>query len=191
MDIRDAKISDCRAIAELALMAGEGIPAYFWSQSKEGDQELEDVGAHNAASESENFSYRNVRLAIVDNIVAGMSLAYRLPDSSTAENLDDYPQFIRPLIELEQCAPGSFYINMLATYSQYRNQMIGARLMDDADKQAAYTGCAIISVIVFGQNEGALRFYRRLGYAVTDRRPVVAHSCHPYTGDVVLLTKAV
>jgi ribosomal protein S18 acetylase RimI-like enzyme len=191
VEIRNANTSDCRPIAELALIAGEGIPAYFWAQSQNADQDLFDTGARNAASESENFSYRNVRLAVIDNRIAGMSLAYPLPDSVSPENLHDYPEFIRPLIELEHCAPGSFYLNMLATYPEYRNQSIGARLMQDVETQAANAGRSLISIVVFGQNEAALRFYRRLGYTETERRPVIAHACHPYTGDALLLTKTI
>jgi len=191
MEMRPATKTDCRAIAELALMAGEGIPAYFWGQSRQVGQDIEDVGAQNAASDTGNFSYRNVHLAVIDNDIAGMILAYRLPDAENAEDPEDFPAFIRPLIELEQCVPGSFYINMLAAYPKYRNQAVGTRLMGLADGLAARAGCSLLSVEVFEQNDGALRLYRRLGYSIEQRRPVVPHACHPYEGDVVLLTKPV
>lgn len=189
VDIRKATKTDCRSIAELALIAGEGIPAYFWEQSTKPGQAIEDVGAQNAASETENFSYRHTHLATIDNNIAGMLLAYRLPDSADADDLDDYPEFMRPLIELEQCVPGSYYINMLATYPKYRNQAVGTTLMQLADKLAAYAECSIISVEVFEQNEGAVRLYQRLGYSIIDSRAVIPHSCHPYEGEIVLLTK--
>jgi len=191
METRQATKADCRAIAELALMAGEGIPAYFWEQSRQPGQAIEDVGAQNAASDTENFSWRNVHLAVNGNAVAGMLLAYRLPDAENAEDLAALPAFIRPLIELEQCVPGSFYINMLATYPEYRNQAVGTTLMGLADKLAANAGCSLLSVEVFEQNAGALRLYQRLGYTIVGKRPVVPHPCHPYTGDIVLLTKPV
>ena len=191
MQIRPATKTDCRAIAELALMAGEGIPAYFWEQSRLATQDIAEVGAQNAASETENFSYRNVQVAVIEGRIAGMLLAYRLPESQQACNLDDYPDFIRPLIELEQCVPGSFYINMLATYPRYRGRAVGTRLMDRAETLAASAGCNLLSVEVFEQNAGALRLYQRLGYTVVERRPVVPHACHPYEGHLALLTKPV
>jgi ribosomal protein S18 acetylase RimI-like enzyme len=191
MELRPATKTDCRAIAELALMAGEGIPAYFWGQSRQAGQDIEDVGARNAASDTANFSYRNVHLAVIDNEIAGMILAYRLPDAENAENLEDFPEFIRPLIELEQCVPGSFYINMLATYPKYRNKAVGTRLMSLADGLAARAGCSLLSVEVFEQNAGALRLYQRLGYAIVAKRAVVPHPCHHYEGDIALLTKRV
>lgn len=189
MEIRKAVVEDCRTIAELALMAGEGIPAFFWEQSRRGDEDLLEIGARNASSETENFSYKNVHVASFDNDVAGMLLAYRLPNASEDDNLDDYPEFIRPLIELEQYVPGSFYINMLATYPKYRNKHVGTTLMSIVNKLAESANCKIISVEVFEQNQGAFRLYQRLGYNVVQQRDVVPHACHPYTGKILLLTK--
>lgn len=100
MEIRKATQADCRAIAELALMAGEGIPAFFWEASRRPGQDILDVGAENA-------------------------------------------------------------------------------------------GCTLLSIEVFRQNSGAVRLYQRLGYVVTETRPVIPHPCHPYTGELVLLTKLV
>jgi ribosomal protein S18 acetylase RimI-like enzyme len=190
MEIRKAIPNDCRAIAELALMAGEGIPAYFWQDSQQPGQEIEDVGADKLKSESENFSYRNTLVATTDNQIAGMMLAYRLKDE--AEDLDELPDFIRPLIELEQCVPGTFYINMLATYPKYRNMAIGTTLIQQADSLAQEQGCDTTSIQVFDENEGALRLYIRLGYQIADSRKVIPHHCHPYTGgEVLLLTRPV
>jgi len=191
MQIKKATLDDCYAIAELAMMAGEGIPAYFWELSRKPDQKNIDVGAANAASETENFSYRNVHLALIDGEVAGMLLAYRLPEQDVADDLQDYPEFIRPLIELEQCVPGSFYINMLATYPKFRNAGIGTKLMSIVDRLALEAGCEILSVEVFEQNAGALRLYQRLGYDIIDQRNVIAHPSHHYNGRVLLLTKRV
>lgn len=191
MEIRKATREDCRAIAELGLMAGEGIPAYFWEQSRKPGQTIEEIGAQHAASETENFSYHNVQLGVIDNAIAGMLLAYRLPEEEAAEDLDDFPAFIRPLIELEQCVPGSFYINMLATYPEYRNRSVGTQLMARVDTLARAVGCTHSSIEVFEQNAGALRLYQRLGYKTIEQRPVIPHACHSCSGEILLLTRAV
>ncbi|HEM45757.1 MAG TPA: GNAT family N-acetyltransferase, partial [Alphaproteobacteria bacterium] len=114
MDIRKAAKGDCRVIAELALIAGEGIPAYFWEQEQAGEPDLLTVGARKAGSETDNFSYRNTHLALIDDHIAGMVLAYRLPESDRDDDSDGLPDFIHPLLELERRVPGSFYVNMLA-----------------------------------------------------------------------------
>jgi ribosomal protein S18 acetylase RimI-like enzyme len=188
---RQATKADCRAIAELALLAGEGIPEYFWGQAKEPGQPVLDYGAQKAASETGNFSYRNVHVAVIRKNVAGMLLAYRLPEVQDAESLEEYPDFIRPLIELEHFVPGSFYINMLAVFPKYRNKGVGSALMRRAEEQALKVGCTTVSVAVFEQNEEAVRLYQHLGYAIVDKRRVVPHPCYDYTGSIALLTKQI
>lgn len=191
MEIRPATKQDLRAIAELALMAGEGIPAYFWEQSQHEGEDIIDVGARNALSETENFSYRNVQLALLDGEIAGMMLAYRLPSANEAEDINEYPEFIRPLIELEQCVPDSYYINMLASYPKFRNRGIGTALMERVDALAHEAGCSLSSVEVFEENRGAMRLYERLGYRVIETRPVVEHPSHPYRGNIALMIREV
>jgi len=191
MLIRPADKPDVEDIARLALIAGEGIPAWFWKQSASNGQDIEQVGAEKLLSEQDNFSYRNVQVAVIDNHIAGMMLAYRLPDVDDAEDLDQFPAFIRPMVELEQCVPSSFYINMLATFSDYRNMSVGTKLMNRVDWLASDAGCTISSIEVFDQNEGALRLYQRLGYKIIEKRPVVPHSSHPYDGNLLLLTRSV
>jgi ribosomal protein S18 acetylase RimI-like enzyme len=189
--LRPARKSDARVIAELAQIAGEGIPAWFWAQDAAPGEDLLAVGARNVLSETENFSYRNAHLAEVDGAVASLLLAYRLPDADAPVDLDQYPAFIRPLIELEQEVPGSFYLNMLATFPAYRNRALGSRLLQHANTLAGQAGCDTLSLQVFEQNPGALRLYLRHGYRPVARRAVVPHPSHHYRGELVLLTRPV
>jgi ribosomal protein S18 acetylase RimI-like enzyme len=132
-----------------------------------------------------------VSVAIVDNNIAGMLLAYRLPPPHRKEPLDAYPEFIRPLIELEQCVPDTFYINMLASYPDYRGQGVASKLMDYAAVLASQSDCSTLSLEVFEENENAVRLYRRLGYSVLDQRDVIPHPCHTHRGKVLLFTKLI
>jgi ribosomal protein S18 acetylase RimI-like enzyme len=190
VEIRNAGIADCRAIAELAQIAGDGIPGFFWADARQPGQSLEATGAELLKSETANFSYRNTLVACQDGEIAGMLLAYRLPSSEdNDEDLLDFPEFVRPLIELEQCVAESFYINMLATYPGFRGQGIASALMAEADRLALAAQCDLISVSVFVDNPGALELYRRLGYQTIEKRAVIACDYHPAT-EVLLLTKA-
>ncbi|TBW55169.1 GNAT family N-acetyltransferase [Marinobacter halodurans] len=191
MDIISATPDHGLAIAELALMAGEGIPAHFWDLARRPDQSSLEYGAERAASPGQNFSYRNAHLAVGEGRVMGMLLGYRLPDADAAEDLEDLPDFIRPLVELEQCVPGSYYINMLATYPAFRGQGIGTALMERVPEWAHAKGCDLASVEVFEQSPGAMQLYQRLEYRIVESREVVPHPCYPYTGKVFLLTKRV
>lgn len=188
---RKAKKSDCHKIAELALIAGEGFPAYFWEQSARNGEDILDVGTRNAASETDNFSYRNTIVAEYNGDIVAMLLAYRLPGAENAEDLNALPELVRPLVELEQCVPGSYYINMIAVQPEYRNRGIGSKFLDRANRLAQEEGCDLLSIEVFEQNKAALRLYQKHGYEVMESRPVVPHECHPYDSNILLLTRKV
>jgi ribosomal protein S18 acetylase RimI-like enzyme len=191
VEIRKASIADCLAIAELAQIAGDGIPGIFWADARQPGQSLETTGTELLKSETANFSYRNTLVACQDGEIAGMLLAYRLPAAEdNDEDLLDVPEFVRPLIELEQCVAESFYINMLATYPRFRGQGIGSALMAEADGLALAAHCELISIAVFASNPESLKLYQRLGYETVEQRAVIACDYHPAT-EVLLLTKAV
>ena len=187
--IVSATLDDCLAIAELAQIAGDNMPGHFWQDSRQPGQTIEQAGAERARIETANFSYRNTLMARIDGEVAGMLLAYRLPAAAdNDEDPADFPEFVRPIIELEQCVPESFYINMLATYPRFRSRGIGSALMAQAPPLARAAGCDLISIGVFATNSGALKLYRRLGYELIESRPMVASAYHEAC-DVLLLGK--
>lgn len=190
--LRRAGSGDAREIARLALLAGDGIPAYFWAAAKAPEQSLEDYGAQKAVRSEGNFACRNAWLAEWKGQVAGMLLGYRLEAVDDAD-LSALPAFIRPLIELEARVPGSFYLNMLAVYPAYRGRGIGRALLRHVDTLAAAAGCTLSSVEVFEGNAGAHRLYRDQGFTLHDWRDVVPHACHPYQAGerLLLLTRPV
>jgi hypothetical protein len=105
--LRRAMKQDAQALAEVIEYAGHGMPGYLWSRSaKEGQPPIE-VGIERVLREEANFSYRNAVVAEVDGRVAAMMLAYRLPEYSDV-NLDELPDLLRPMEELELKVPGTF-----------------------------------------------------------------------------------
>lgn len=190
---RAARKDDARALAQLIEIAGEGIPGYLWAQQARDGRTALDVGAERAARDDANFSYRNAVVAHLDGKVAGMLLAYRLaaPSAEDLAALPEIPPLLRPLVELEYRVTGTFYVNALAVFEPWRGQGIGAALLAIAETRAREAGCSELSVQVFAENEGAHRLYRRRGYVVADRRPIIAHPCYPYSTEVLLLTRPV
>ncbi len=112
MAITNARLEHARDLAYLINLAGEGIPEYLWNGMAIAGQSALDVGAQRAARNEGNFSYRNARVCCDGDALQGMVLAYRQPDPYDTGNLDDYPAPVRPLVELEAQAPGSWYINL-------------------------------------------------------------------------------
>ena len=188
---RKATPADALALAELMDQAGEGIPAWLWAQDADKGQSALDVGMARARRPDGAFSYPNATVLEYAGQVAGMLLAYAQPAEMNVDaELDGVPDFLVPLVELECLAPGSFYINAIAVYPQYRSMGLGALLMTEAESLALAHASQALSLIVFDDNEGAVRFYRRLGFEVAAHRPVVAHECYSHTGRELLMTRA-
>lgn len=189
--LRRATKENGLALAELVDIAGDGIPSHLWSGSAKAGQSPVEVGVERVSHETANFSYRNAVVAEVEGKVAAMMLAYRLPDEQDDVNLEDLPDLIRPLVQLELEVPGSFYINALAAYPEYRGLGFGTKLLEAVHTLASEAGCETLSLEVFERNEGAVRLYERHGYKEAARLPTVPHPSFPYEGDVVLMTRSV
>jgi ribosomal protein S18 acetylase RimI-like enzyme len=189
--LRWARKEDSRRVAELMNIAGHGLPAYVWSLAAEDGQEPIDAGTERATREDGNFSYRNAVVAEEDGEVVALLLAYRLPEAGEAVDLEEVPEALRPLVELELLAPGTFYVNGLATLPGHQGRGLGSSLLKVANDLAAEAGCHELSLEVFEQNEVAVRLYERHGYRTVDRRPAVPHPSYPYGGDVLLMTRRV
>jgi ribosomal protein S18 acetylase RimI-like enzyme len=188
--LRPARKDDAGALAQLIDMAGEGFGRFLWAQSAGPGETALDVGKRRAQREEGGFSYRNATVAELNGRVAGLLLGYRLDDPYDAGDLAALPEMVRPLVALEGEAPGSWYVNALATFPEYRKRRIGTRLLAEAERLAEETGAPALSLIVADQNEGAKRLYLRTGYRTVARRPVVTFPGFAHTGDWLLMTKA-
>ncbi|MEX0590572.1 MAG: GNAT family N-acetyltransferase, partial [Xanthobacteraceae bacterium] len=123
--------------------------------------------------------------------IAALLLGYRLADPYDTGDLAALPKVVRPLIELESEAPGSWYVNALAVFPGHRGKGLGTTLLREAEQLARETRAPALSIIVADQNEGAKRLYERTGYRAVARRPIVAFPGFAHTGDWVLMTKPV
>jgi ribosomal protein S18 acetylase RimI-like enzyme len=189
--LRPATREDAELLARLIDIAGEGFGKYLWSQAAGPGETALDVGRRRAQREDGGFSYRNATLAEVDGKVAALLLGYRLADPYDAGDLQSVPATVRPLIELEAEAPGTWYVNALAAFPEYRGKGLGTLLLAEAENSARKTRVSSLSIIVAEQNEGAKRLYERAGYRAVARRPVVTFPGFAHTGDWLLMTKRV
>jgi ribosomal protein S18 acetylase RimI-like enzyme len=188
---RPARRDDALAIVELFAIAGRGIPEYVWSLHAVNGRSATQIAIERVSREDANFSYRNVLLAEREGEVVGMLLGYTLREPTPAEiiALDTLPPVLRPMVALEQRAPGTFYINALAVREEHRGNGIGSKLLYKSRQKALEAHTARITVEVFEQNEGALRLYERHGFRILDRCAVVRHPCHPYSGELLLMVQ--
>ena len=120
--IRPAKQSDAPILAELIDMAGAGLPAYLWSLLGDHTDDELDVGAARIARTQGTMSHTNIRVALVCQKIAGMMHGYHLKDQDDVGPLRDYPEFLRPLLELESLSSTAWYHNAMATLEEFRGR---------------------------------------------------------------------
>ena len=187
---RPARKADAAALAVLVDIAGEGMPAFMWSMLAAPGQSLLELGRERAQREAGGFSYRNSIVAEIDGEVAASLVGYRLDDPYDLEaSLAETPEIVRPLVRLEAQAPGSWYVNVLATFPEFRRQGIAARLLEIAAQKARAQGAPSLSVIVASWNAPAARLYASAGYAGLARETALPFPGCPHQGDWVLLVR--
>jgi len=189
MKIQNASKANAADLAYLINLAGEGIPKYLWSAMAEEGQDPMDIGEMRASREEGGFSYRNARVCVGKSRVKGMIISYKQPDTYSIQDIEDYPEILRPLVLLESKAPGSWYINALATFEQYRGMGIAQTLLREAQAKAISEGVSEMSLIVASENLRAKGLYEYLGYESKSSLPVVMYSGCLHGGEWLLMTK--
>ena len=170
---RQATRDDAAILSELVNYAGEGLPEYLWGKMAGPDDDAWAIGRARAARDEGSFSYRNAML-IESNVgdVAGALIGYAI-DKKIEPIPDDIPKMFRPLQELENLAPGTWYVNVLAVRPQFRSEGYGTRLLKLADETGKMSGLKGMSVIVSDANVGARTLYERCGYSYAAQRDMV------------------
>jgi ribosomal protein S18 acetylase RimI-like enzyme len=93
---------------------------------------------------------------------------------------DDMPAIFRPLQELENLAPSTWHVNVLATMPQYRGRGFGKQLLDIAETTAQSEKLNAMS---------ARRLYERAGYRETARRLILKEDWQTRGQEWVLMLK--
>lgn len=186
--LRAGRLDDAHILSELINYAGEGMPLYLWESMRENGETAWDVGRRRASRETGSFSYRNAVMAVRNGHVVGALIGYVIGDAP--EQIEhDTPAMFVPLIELENNALKTWYVNVLAVTPEVRGLGVGSHLLDHADTIGSGLGKPGMSVIVSDANSGALRLYDRHGYEQTATQPMVKNGWTNDGENWVLLTK--
>jgi len=166
---RPATTEDAPRLAELVNIAGEGMPYYLWAKMARPGEDPWEVGRDRAQREQASFSYRNALIAEAGDRVVGTLIGYPLPDAPEPIDPTMSAMFV-PLQELENIAAGTWYVNVIAVYDEYRGRGYGTYLLSVADRIASELDHKGLSIIVAGTNSGARRLYERCGYKLRAQR---------------------
>jgi ribosomal protein S18 acetylase RimI-like enzyme len=190
MLIRKAKAEDAGHLVRFINMAADDLPLHFWRKSVGPEGDPWAFGRERAARAAGNFSFNNAWLAEVQGEVASCLLGYAA-DETPAPIASDTPAIFVPLLELEAMAPGSWYLNVLATYDDFRGKGCGSALLAQAEAVANTAGHKEISLIAADTHHQALRLYSAKGFTEVARRPVVKGDWQVDAAAWILFTKPV
>jgi len=193
---RPAAPADCRRIAELFALASAGVSVLVWTTKANDYPGLSpiEIGEQRYARENTDFSYQNCVVAEEGGAIIGMLVTFAIPqetdETPAGEDADaDSNDPLAPYAALE--VPGSWYICGVAVEPEHQGRSLGSTFLDVARQQARERGFDTLSLIVFAQNTGALRLYKREGFTVVDSRPVIPHPLIQYAGEALLMTAKV
>ncbi|HEY5643572.1 MAG TPA: GNAT family N-acetyltransferase [Woeseiaceae bacterium] len=188
---RWATAADAEALAALVNIAGEGLPLYLWTRMAGAGESPWQVGRQRAQRERGSFSYRNAIVREECGAVAACLMGYPLHDTTSPVDTAETPPMFVPLQELECLAWGTWYINVLASFPEYRGRGFGSALLGIAADQAVSKGCRGLSLIVSNANRGALRLYKRSGYREQATRAIVREGWEHSGTEWLLLVKPI
>lgn len=184
---RFANPEDAVAMTALVNIAGEGLPYYLWSHMCAENQTPWQLGQERAKRETGAFSYKNTIVREENGQVVAALIGYALEHKVVPTNYSEIPPLFVPLQQLEDKVPGTWYVNVLATYPEHRNKGYGKTLLTLAENIAAGSGCSGLSIIVANTNAGARKLYENKGYRELEQLPMVKESWqHPGSTWVLL-----
>jgi GNAT superfamily N-acetyltransferase len=188
MEIRQARASDAADLARFINMAADDLPLHFWKRSVGPTGDPWAYGLERAARATGSFSYRNAWLGVDDSAVAACLLGY--PAEETPGPIDPgTPGIFVPLLQLEALAPGSWYLNVLATYDAHRGRGLGSALLAHAEAVAGGLGHKQISLIAADSHADARRLYLAKGYSEVARRAVFKDDWQVEASEWILMVK--
>lgn len=184
---RQATPDDAAALAELVHLASDGLALHLWRQIAPPGADPWVVGREHARRDLGGFSYRDTILVEHHGRVAAGLIGYPLADAPEPWPPNPRPILV-PLLELEDLVPGTWYVNVLATYPEHRGKGYASALLVLAEQLARSTSRRAMSLVVADSNVRARNLYARCGYrSVAERRMVKEGWQHAGTSFVLLV----
>lgn len=185
--LRPARADEAAIVAAAIAEASGGYAPLAWSAVATGT-DLHAVGTRCCAGDDGPHSWRHALLLETGSgEVAGVLLccpAAAMPPVAIVAGPDGS----------DLCAPvrmqvaDSWQLVGMTIFAPWRNYGLGHRLLVQAYSQAKAAGHDRISLIACERNP-ATRLYRREGFTVVERRPILPHPLLAYDGDVLLMVR--
>jgi ribosomal protein S18 acetylase RimI-like enzyme len=189
---RAARPADAPDLVCLIDSATRGMSLWFWSRLRSPGQAVLEAGRNRVLNETASpLHYTSFTIAEVDGLVVGGLSGRLIPVPYARADAEDLPAVLAPYLELESLAAGSWYVNLLAIYPEYRGRGLGSAVLEHAENRARQSAAPRLTLIVEDANRGAHQLYLRSGFEELARRPYLPFPGSTDRGDWVLLKKEI
>jgi len=191
--IRRALLSELFQLAQLYVMAGHGTVEVIYQNLLPNLSVEEILVKRRIRPSGTPVSMGNWWVAILGTEIAGGLVAYPIADRAQHRREDlltpDRSAIFQPVAELLAQAPDSLYINVIAVFPAHRNRGVGTVLLEHARTQAIRSGFSELSLVTFEEDQGLIRYYKKLGFQTIARNPVAVHPQLNLSGYLALMTR--
>ncbi|WP_181366365.1 GNAT family N-acetyltransferase [Albidovulum aquaemixtae] len=184
--IRPVRPEDGDILLELIDIASHGFVMHLFGGATPPGQDVSEFTRSRIRSEDSGLSHTKSWVAEVDGEIAGY-LAIDTVPLDPGPIPEDEPAMFRALTELEREAPGTGLINLLSTLPEMRGRGVGSALLHFSERNRGPNGMCLT---VSDENVGAQRLYRRHGYRVAGRRPIVKGNWDTPAEEWLLMVKS-
>jgi ribosomal protein S18 acetylase RimI-like enzyme len=185
---RPASPADAYALAELSIMAGDGLYEFLLEEMAPKEM-LAGLIARTMKQETGGFNWRHCFVAD-DKGVVGMVNAYPavwLRDEEQDILPQDKVQILGAIDQAQDWE--SFLVNGIAVRPPYRRQGVGRRLVEWAIEQARAGGFARISANVWEDNAAGRGLFEDQGFDLQTRIQVAEHIGLSHVGGSLLMVR--
>jgi Acetyltransferases len=168
-----ATLDDAEQIADIIIATSEGIVEHLLEDLIPGLSAKMILSAAFIQREGP-YNTDNVIRCMHGNAIVGLLFSY--PSSEHAvpllmESMLPAKRLAAARPVLERCAPDSLYINSIWIAESYRGQKYGSALMLEAFSRCKSLGLQRVSLFCWNDNERAMRFYAKKGFALYEHLP--------------------
>ncbi|WP_068116652.1 GNAT family N-acetyltransferase [Tropicimonas marinistellae] len=183
--LRPFRNDDAAVAARLNEMASDGLALRVWRDMAAEGEDPWAVGRRRQIERVANGQ----TVVMLDPGHGAVACLIGNPIGHEPEDPGGVAALFRPLVELENHAPGSWYINILAVLPDARRQGYARVLLRAAEEITQALGLRETSLIVSESNRNAVQLYTSTGYRERARRPMVNDDATEASGEWLLLIK--
>lgn len=191
IEFRSASPADAYALAELAILGGDGIYEFLLEDFAPREM-LAGLIARSMKHDSGGFCWKHCFVATQKGGVVGMINAFPaawLRDEERDVLPRDRVQVLEPIDQAQDWE--SFLVNSIAVRTPFRQQGIGGKLLEWAVEQARTAAFGRLSASVWKDNPAAVALFAKYNFEVKTTVDVPPHAALPHAAGSLLLVRKI